>query len=274
MFSFVLHQVYSKVVKDKQHLSVVSNQQTFRTMTQKQRCDYTVKVKRVRCVEQRKKLSFLEIVKQLLEYTSSNQLYDEEKILLSFLQFIVKKLKKKHALKESQLQKDRDVFTVDKATNTAVNKHIRFESSSSSDISISRSERSRSISRSRSRSRSPSSGEEEQVSSVIQNENERMEIRKTHEKRIELLNDKIRRQCNEIKERSSQQQHKEMITTDERSTVFVTSTIFMAIVTSSWLYFVIYNTDIVSEEQGNIIFSNIFVVQIMFIVLSVRCFSS
>ena len=219
-------------------------------MTQKQRCYYTVKVKRVRCVKQRKKLSLL---KQLLEYISSDQLstiYDEEKILLSCLQFIVKKLKKKHrALKKSQL---REVFTVDKATNTAVNTHIRFESSSSR--SISRSER----------------GEdehEEQVSSV--NENERMEIHKTHEKHIELLNDKIRRQYHEIKERSSQQ-NKEL-TIDERSTVFVTSTIFMAIVTSSWLYFVIYNTDIVSEDQGNLIFSNILVVQIMFIVLSVRC---
>lgn len=233
-------------------------------MTQKQRCYYTVKVKRVRCVKQRKKLSLFEIVKQLLEYTSSNQLYDEEKILLSCLQFIVKKLKKKHALKKSQLQKDIDehsteVFTADKATNTAVNTHIRFESSSSD--SISRSERSRSRSRSEDE-------HEEQVSSV--NENELMETHKTYEKRIELLNDKIRRQCNEIKERSSQQ-HKEMMTTDERSTVFVTSTIFMAIVTSSWLYFVIYNTDIVSEEQGNIIFSNILFVQIMFIVLLVRC---
>ena len=223
-------------------------------MTQKRY--FTVKVKRVRCVEQRKKLSLFEIVKQLLEYTSSNQLYDEEKILLSCLQFIVKKLKKKHALKKSQL---REVFTTaDKATNTAVNTHIRFESSSSD------SERSRSRSRSE-------RDEDEQVSSV--NENELMEIHKTYEKRIELLNDKIRRQCNEIKERSSQQ-HKEMMTTDERSTVFVTSTIFMAIVTSSWLYFVIYNTDIVSEEQGNIIFSNILFVQIMFIVMLVRCFSS
>jgi hypothetical protein len=254
--------VYSKVVKDKQHLSVVSNQQTFRTMTQKRY--YTVKVKRVRCVKQRKKLSLFEIVQQLLEYTSSNPLsstYDEEKILLSFLQFIVKKLKKKHALKKSQLQADKyeystEVFTVDKATNTAVNTHIRFESNSS-DSSSSRS-------RSRSSSRSGEDEHEEQVSSV--NENELMEIRKTYEKRIELLNDKIRRQCNEIKEISSQQQHKEL-TTDERSTVFVTSTIFMTVVTSSWLYFVIYNTDIVSEEQGNIIFSNILVVQIMFIVL-------
>lgn len=227
-------------------------------MTQKRY--FTVKVKRVRCVEQRKKLSLFEIVKQLLEYTSSNQLYDEEKILLSCLQFIVKKLKKKHALKKSQL---REVFTIDKATNTAVNTHIRFESSSDS---ISRSERS--CSRSSSESSRSERDEDEQVSSV--NENELMEIRKTYEKRIELLNDKIRRQCNEIKERSSQQ-HKEMMTTDERSTVFVTSTIFMAIVTSSWLYFVIYNTDIVSEEQGNIIFSNILFVQTMFIVLLVRC---
>ena len=225
-------------------------------MTQKRY--YTVKVKRVRCVQQRKKLSLFEIVKQILEYTSSNQLYDEEKILLSCLQFIVKK---KHALKKSQL---REVFTTDKATNTAVNTHIRFFSSSSrssssrsSSDSISRSERSRS-----------EDEHEEQVSSV--NENEQMEIRKTYEKRIELLNDKIRRQCNEIKERSFQQ-HKEMMTTDERSTVFVTSTIFMTIVTSSWLYFVIYNTDVVSEEQGNIIFSNILFVQIMFIVLLVRC---
>ena len=232
-------------------------------MTQKRY--YTVKVKRVRCIEQRKKLSLFKIVKQILEYTSLNPLYDEEKILLSCLQFIVKKLKKKHAQKDIDEHSTEVFTTADKATNTAVNTHIRFESSSSD--SISRSERSRSRSRS-----SSERGEDEQVSSV--NENELMETRKTYEKRIELLNDKIRKQCNEIKERSSQQQHKEMMTTDERSTVFVTSTIFMAIVTSSWLYFVIYNTDIVSEEQGNIIFSNILFVQIMFIVMLVRCFSS
>lgn len=208
-------------------------------MTQKQRCYYTVK--RVRCVKQRKKLSLFEIVKQLHEYTSAIDIrnYDEEKILLMCLQFIVKKLKKKHALKKSQLQADKDehsteVFTVDKATNTALNKHIRFLSSSDSERS-----------------------EDEHEEQVGVNEKELMKIRKTYEKHIELLLDKIRKQ------------HHKGITTDERSTVFVTSSILMAIFTSSWLYCVIYN--FVSEEQGNIIFSNILFVQIVFIVLSVRC---
>lgn len=217
---------------------------------------YRVKAKRVR-VKQRKKLSLFEIVKQLLEYTSSIDIpqrrsYDEEKILLSCLQFIVKKLEKKNRRKKSQFQNDIDehfteeVSKVDKATNTPVNKHIRFESSSSEDDTVVHSEH------------------EEQVSI---NENERMKIRKTYNKQIELLHDKIRRQCNEIKEGA--QRYKGM-TTNERNTMFVTSTILMAIVTSSWLYFVIYSNTVVSEEQGNLIFSNIITVQIMFIVLSVK----
>jgi len=228
---------------------------------------YTVKTKRV-LIKQRKKLSLFEIVKQLHEYTSvidinQTRSYREEIILLSCLQFIVNKLKKKHALKKSQIQKDRDEhstevkFTADKATNTALNKHIRFESSSS--------ESSRSHSPSRSRSKR---SEDEREAQVGVNENERIEnMKNTYEKHIERLHDKIRQQCNEIKE-YSRQQHKGM-TNHERNTVFVTSTIFMAIVTSFWLYFVIYS--FVSEEQGNMIFSNILFVQIMFIVLSVRC---